>query len=163
MERLGRPKNLRGSQPLGKGVVERWLEGPMAMPSAKPVGAKAGWLIDRRRSTGRASLMKFSSTNPIGGKNRTFFSTNPFGGKKVKKIGHGSATPSEGTRAFNQPFRLKPVATRRKSSKTRKRRYEHGKRIRRPSACIKHPFYWGVREAIFLGFKNIFLSLPLKL
>ena len=53
--------------------------------------------------------MKFSSTNPIGGKNLTFSSTNPFGGKKAAKLGHRSATPSEGTISFNQPFRLKPV------------------------------------------------------
>ena len=73
--------------------------------------------------------MNFSSTNPIGGKNLTFSSTNPFGGKKVAKIGPCSSNPSEGTSAFNQPFRLKPVSPRREPSKTRKRSYEHGKRI----------------------------------
>ena len=77
----------------------------------------------------RVSLMKFSSTNPIRGKNQTFSSTNPFGGKKVAKVGHRSATPSEGTSAFNQPFRLKPVSPRRGTRKTRKRSYEHGKRF----------------------------------
>ena len=47
-------------------------------------------LIGSRRGPGRASLMKFSSTNPIGGKIRTFFSTNPFGGKKVSADLHTS-------------------------------------------------------------------------
>ena len=65
--------------------------------------------------------MKFSSTNTVGGKNQTFSSPNAFGGKKVTTSGLHSATPSEGTSAFNQPFRLKPVATRRGPAKIEKR------------------------------------------
>ena len=77
-------------------------------------------LIDVRRGPGRVSLMKFSSTNPVGGKNQTFSSPNPFGGKKVTTSGLHSATPSEGTSAFNQPFRLKLVSPRRGPAKIEK-------------------------------------------
>ena len=102
------------------------------MPSSNPLGNAPTKLIDRRRGTGKGWLMKFSSANPSGGKNLTFSSTNPFGGKKVAKIGHCSTNPSEDTRAVNQPFRLRRVSPRRATRKTRKRSYEHGKRIRRP-------------------------------
>ena len=72
------------------------------------------------RGPGRVSLMKFSSTNPVGDKTQTFSSTNPFSGKKVTTSGLHSATPSEGTSAFNQPFRLKLVSPRRGPAKIEK-------------------------------------------
>ena len=88
------------------------------------------------RNPPRVSLMRFSSSHPIGGKSQASASTNPFGGKKVNKISHDSSNPSDDTSAFNQPFRLKPVSPRREPAKTRKRSYEHGKRFADPRRVL---------------------------